>query len=376
MLDFIQEGEVPLLYYYLYWLSIIIVLFIAMKSSKRPIQDQVGRWRTILFFSFFVFFAITYMVGSDYFQYRYHVQNPPIWFDSLNGQEKVYKYLYSFCYNRYDLFRLIVWGGAILLVTLTAKRLDLSVYYVLLIWFFFFCDRICYARASLGMAVFFLGFSLLVSAKKDLLLIISGFVLMGVSVLFHRSLYVLIALLPILFLKLTRKNIVFFSILLFIVFFIIARYIGLDTQNLESILDEGGLDRLNTYSELIAAGEGSWTRLNLLGIVYTLVSNFLFYYIMIIEAKYYFSEESRGDSSFRSLFVFSYAIIILATVFLLLYGQNNPFFYRCLYMTHIPLSICFVRMLIQNKLSRRSYVFSMLYAFLLHSAVFVDALIE
>ena len=375
MLDSIQEGAVPMLYYWFYWLSIVVVFLFAWNENKRISSKSVSRWKTFLFIVFFILFAVTYMIGRDYFQYRYHVFNPPVWIGYSSGQEIIYQYLYVLCYNHYSVFRLIVWGGAILLVALSAKLSRLSVYHVLFFWFFFFCDKSCYARATLGMAVFFLGFVLCLERKHPLNNVL-GLVIALLSVLFHRSMLILIALIPITFIRINRKNVIPFSLAFFIVSLIVFSIIGLDGDSLSSFIDEGGIDRLQTYDELIATGEGSWENLSKMGLIMTFISNLFFCFLFIWESRYYLSKKQGVDSLlFNRLYVFVLVIILVAISFLFLYGVNNPFFYRCLYMSHIPLSLCFVNMCKNQTVSNRAYHFSLLYALFLHSILFVDAFV-
>lgn len=153
----------------------------------------------------FVLFALTVFCAGDFFHTIDFVQNTTIKQDLSEYMhfEMVYQYLAIFCGGNYWLFRLIVWGGAILLVGFVAKRLEADKGLVLFIIFIFAAVNFSGARMYLGMAIYFLGLSFIIKPTGKHSLPISyalGFLIILQAPFFHRSMYALVAATPLYFL--------------------------------------------------------------------------------------------------------------------------------------------------------------------------------
>lgn len=142
--------------------------------------------------------------GGDYYGYHESVAKN-YW---VVEQEQIYPILSKILGNDYLLFRLVVWGGALGLFMLTVKRLGFEVskaVYLLYVMYFTLFD---YARATLGMALFFYGMSfwcLPIKKHKIMSTIIIGPAIMCCSTLFHHSMVIACAISWIVFIPMNKK---------------------------------------------------------------------------------------------------------------------------------------------------------------------------
>lgn len=156
------------------------------------------------------------MGGSDFYAYKVFVETSGYTDISTIPQyylhyEKVYYAIINIVHNDYFLFRLVVWGGALLLYWLTAKRLGLDKST------FAFYLGICIvpltavSRVCLAYAIGFWGFSLLVKPitrkGSNTFSFILGAALIIASVLFHRSAILLLVILPLSLINFNKRTI-------------------------------------------------------------------------------------------------------------------------------------------------------------------------
>ena len=149
------------LFYVLYLIPSLYFCYKLILDKKRYTPSSI----TIGFFLlYFTLFAVFYCVGTDYFRYRDWIQGRDF---SFWGKERFYIYVILFCQNLpfeypFEVFRLIVWGGAVFIAyhTFRMYREWLLPGIILLLLFVFQAGTFSYARASLAMAVYFIGIAL------------------------------------------------------------------------------------------------------------------------------------------------------------------------------------------------------------------------
>lgn len=191
MFDFpIKEPTVGTSIYCLFfYLAILLANY--KYGLKSPFTRSVSSSRIKWTLFFIGLFFITHCLKGDFFHMMEHVYDYSAISGAYNFGEEIYPQIGLFVGKNYLLFRTIVWGGAFALFCLTAKRMNVPVYYAAVLLLATHSVIFCYARATAAMAVYFFGLSFLCSPLKGktwLSYIIGVFIII-LSTEFHRSSY-------------------------------------------------------------------------------------------------------------------------------------------------------------------------------------------
>lgn len=162
----------------------IILLIILFFRSRRVIKYHNGKtkYNRAVYIALIFIFCLFSFWGGDWFHYQYGFKNVY----EITHMESVYIWLLKHS-TTYLLFRTIVWGGSLLLLLCTFKRvkIDFDVALALfsmvsLLWF-------SYARVTLSFALMFFGLALISDRRSSILVKLLGVVFLWVSVYFHKS---------------------------------------------------------------------------------------------------------------------------------------------------------------------------------------------
>lgn len=283
------------------------------------------------FFMVLIYLLLSFRNG-DYWHYREFVVNfDEFWMPS----EPLYDSLATFVGRNYLLFRLVVWGAALCLYLKIVKRFKLNrnttLYFLFTVYILFFE----YARASLAMAVFFLGLSYVLKPSSNAFFsTVFGIAIMVSSYFFHHSMLVLI-ILSLVCLFPVNKHIyivafICLPLLAYFVKYVLESFLGIGLNSMEVIYN-----KMEGYSEYEA------TELSILETIRSVWKYSLFYIPLAISSVVVFAKKNQGSlpSFIKRLYSITYAIILFATCFLFMGFDNNIMYYRFLYMSMIPLSI-------------------------------------
>lgn len=345
MSNLVSEENVPLWIESIFYVLYFFVFFFFLGKCKKREIIKLGSGYTILFLCFFVITAIFYFFSGDYFRYQFHVERASEIYrpDTI---EFVYQRLALFVQGNYELFRLIVWGGAICLVALSAKILRLNVLFSLMILFILFHDKVCYARATLAMSIYYFGISFLLYLleKKHYFTIPISLLLMLVSILFHRSMVLLILITPVIFVPLEKKWLRYILLISFVLIAII-----ISQTEIMSVLmsdDEEYSTKYSKYSSYISSG--TYAQYSLKSIVSYLFSYSLFYLPFTFATNTFFKNKNI-PLAYKRLFRICFSVFFISTLFFIVYSGFNVYFYRTLFMSMIPLCLI-LSCLYQNSL--------------------------
>lgn len=205
------------------WIVWIVTVIILNKSSRSPYKLN-PRSRFIGILLILVFCVYNYIDG-DYFHYK------TMYIDAIHGlqyhMESVYFWIIDNIAKTYTLFRLIVWGGALMLLLATYKRIaekpDLCLYY----FFICFIPWFAYARASLAMAMILFGMSFIIKPLKrgKIISYALGFTVMGCAWFFHGSAIVgIVAAVASLFLMNGKRSTIIMLIVISPILLLLLRY--------------------------------------------------------------------------------------------------------------------------------------------------------
>ena len=193
-------------------------------------------------------YSLTSFNGHDYYSYWTGLKST--YFKYKLDLEPPYITIGLLCKQNYLLFRLIIWGSALLGFILSSKSLKIkcnfSTYYLFACYIIIFS----YARATLAMSMIFFGYIFFYNYKnKNLILSSLGLFVFFIGFYFHRSIIILMILTVIMpFIKFSKKNILFF-VLILPLFFILIRYLFNYFKLDSHFLEEETLRKMNAYSE-------------------------------------------------------------------------------------------------------------------------------
>lgn len=179
-----ENNALLVLFDLLLLFRIYLLLHNVMKGedvSKRKMVEAV---------LLFLIFSVCPFWGTDWFHYKELIEGLSVTSDSSKSHlEIVYLDLLPIIDYNYWVFRLLIWGGALVLFVDTVKRLSVRTD---LVYYIFGCGFLCwfsYARVSLSMALAFYGASLLFRPYESIgrLSYILGFASILVSFYFHKS---------------------------------------------------------------------------------------------------------------------------------------------------------------------------------------------
>lgn len=331
----------------------VIFLFVYAYRYKR--QSTPITWSLILVFLLFAYW------DTDYFSFR------QMFYTSLeNFRDPMYYYLSLASFDSYTLFRLIIWGSALLLFKKTSDRYGISPNITAFVFSIFFLLTFSYARVSLGMAMYFYGLSFLIKPHQTNRFwgFVWGLTFVCCSYFGHRSLLVLIALTPLAIFQLDRKKL------------IILGCVGIAASGfaatLLSDLISGSLSVSDTMG---AAGEAAEQYANIeiemeYNWKFALMRNLRFYSIYIAMAyiawKVSFSKESKFIApEIKRLATVSCAILLFSVSFLLAPSWGADIIgYRYLYMVGLPICTMIAYFASYKLISKKMVLILLLLAFL------------
>lgn len=306
-------------------MSNVLMFVILLYVAKNNLYDNKKNVNLFVIIGIVVFCLFAFW-GSDYYRYKelftnyYNTQ-------SLVHIEKAYEPIFRIATN-YIVFRLIIWGGALLILLWAFHRLNLQMDIVLFVFLVLYLLRFSYARVSLGVAIMFLGYSFLINPFKPgkLVSFVIGLLLLFFSLSFHKTMLLAIIAIPLAFLKWNRSTLLFamafFPLLVFFVNTSLVEYIL--ANNL--IEDEQQLYAINSYMSNYGK-ESGW------GIKLANLLQALPFYLCILvyfrDKKYYHLNTS--EKTVQRTFSLLIAMVFIASAFVF---RQALVYRRLLYMTY------------------------------------------
>lgn len=284
-------------------------------------------------------FAVTSWYTGDFFGYMKNLQNYYIGIENFH-LEKVYEYIILFSGKNYILFRIIVWGGALACYFFTARLYKLNTTLSLYFMFLLFVTIFSYARASLAMAIYFMGISLFYKGlnTKKWIMVVSGITIILISYFFHKSMLAVIIITPVYFVTITRKNLFIIVLVIAILGFTVDLLSKSFLNYLLDIGDQELVDKLEVLQDNVE--DRSNINATLFGWI-PLIWQYVPFYLtfLFVSMSYFKKERSKYLKSMKGLYNITFSLIIFSTVILVFSSKNILLFYRYLYMTFIPLSL-------------------------------------
>ena len=327
--------------------NILSLLFLIPYLGNKNIANKSNKfnWLLLLLLCLYGVYAGDWIHYKEKLLYYIYYQETDL--------EFVYSLILSIVGNNYLLFRLMVWGGALLTLCALFYRLPINRFRVLgfyAIWGILF---FAYARVSLGLSIFFYGLSfwLYPVNRNKILGYTWGAICIISSCFFHKSIIELCLLLPFVFIPISKHKFVLYCIIG--LFFIeIVNYL---TQYIDVLLlgIEGsdyffkGASSLTVGEKIVNLSTRFPLFLLLFYLTYTLLWNDQIKKLPIFVHRYF------------ALIIY---IVLVSLVFYFSNIESKVFYYRTLYMVFIPLSIILSE--VYNILSKKILLYLTIAAYL------------
>lgn len=342
------------------WTSIYCLffyLYILTKNYKpgilHPYTKPISKHKKQVSLFLILFFVITHCMKGDFFHFMTYVHEYDFSPNAYNYGEPIYVEIGKLVDRNYFLFRCIVWGTAYLAFCWTSKRLKIPVYYSVIYLFCTYCITFSYARVTVAMAIYYLGFSFICEPpkRKTILGLLLGIILILCSTIFHNS-AIIMALMTLIILIPLRKWVVFMSIILipyiaslfkdyFLLFILV--------ENTDETLS----DKMIKYSI-------RETEQGISGLIIN-TTQYLSFYIPFILSGYCIIIKNKINeipTSIIRLFKLSFGFVFAAIIFLS-WGENfKTFYYRILFMTMLPLVLIITKLYKEGLISYKYFLLS------------------
>lgn len=353
MIDFSwTQATLPTVTLSLFLYVCFVLCFFRYTRSRVTLNNSIslGLW-------LYAFVLVVYVcVDNDWYHYQQIISDYDFSARARNHGEKVYGVIARLVDRNYLLFRIIVWGGALLITTLTFKRfkinLNNAVYFIIAA----FLLKFSYARATLAMACYFFGFSYLVIPikKRRILSYLVAILMMWLSTEFHSSCSVLVVLTLGVFLPLNKYVIIGLVIFLPILGLYFKDFLDVVMTSEALSSNEYLYGKMTGYTNQVAQ------KANLLGIIYNIIQYSVFFAPLIFIVHIIGSGKNRIPVYHLMLYRVTVCIILLSSMFLFVDLETQVFFYRILYMSFIPLVILTI-FLYEEGFLRKKYFLMLLF---------------
>lgn len=369
-----DEYSIPLwvkaLFWGLYMVVFVYAVWKTLLSAPKKTKVSTIRQRRVeasyLIILYFAAYAVFYCVNPDYFRYRDWLNFP---FSMDFHKEQVYAFLIMFCRSLpseypYEVFRLIVWGGGVLLVLYTSRmyRNLLMPGLNVLFLFVFYSGTFCYARASLAMTVYFMGISICLWGKNRWKQIL-GLGLAVCSYFFHHEMIIGIAALPALLLPFEKKKSICFSLILLAISITVLTYINSNLAIMESVF---GNDELAEKMEEFSNQEQGVFRMS----TFVKYADFFYPFFLITTIFYRYKKLPKPIAG---IYRITFALLMATVAFMVVSGLRSTYTYRVMYITIIPMSILITYCYNQGLFKKYQFVIMLLLALLANSVRLINA---
>ena len=327
--------------------TIFIIMYKRKYTLPLKITAPTDKW----LYLYALILVVTICIDDDWYHYQQMMEDYDFVNRYLNHGEVVYSYIAEFVNRNYLLFRIVVWGSALYICKIIFQRCRINVNAAIFFIIAVFLLRFNYARATLAMAIYFLGLSFLIYPieNKKFLSIVMALLLIGCSFFFHSSIAILIALTFLIYVPINKYIIIFISAGLPLLGYYLTDYINAFVLS-GMVEDEYLSQKMVGYVEQVA------DRANIFGIVADFIGYGVFFCAFISSFISIFKHKKLIDGEIWRLFKLTFFLLIVASSILFTSLASQVFFYRFLFMSFIPLTVIFVYLYENKYLSRQLFL--------------------
>ena len=312
-------------YYLIYFLLMtgVSIYLIRLIFTRDYFVNDRSTPRVVLFVVLLL--QIVVAASGDYWTYR-------MWYDrgvETEHYEPIWETIRTLIPWGFDVFKLILWGGCLLLFTIMCRWHKSELLIVFPLFALFYMNNYSYARATIGYMLILFAYYLIVRAKdvrniRWLLLSIIVILLVLLGLQMHRTMPILLAILVLSLLLPPRKNIIIVLLFLFPVISIVFNTFLFPYLTSVFIVDEDTL-RLVDYYLADERGVSVFIRLIIVNLPMLLL--FFVSFVSIIKRE--------KTATVRKIAFTAFLIVYFAFLFYTLRAGNGlALFYRTLNMAY------------------------------------------
>lgn len=272
--------------------------------------------------------------GGDYQHYQQVFEQFKLHGDTANLEDGYVPLL--IVSGNYTIFRMIIWGAAIMLFLLSLRKSDIKQSVGLYFFAFLFVYIFSYARVSLAMAIAFLGFSIILGStnKRNKNIIIRwalGAAILYASLFFHKSIGFMLLCVPFAFMNLKKKHFIVLALLFPALVYFANHYMINYLFDVKNVVDDELLSRaITVHSEGSKMLYGLGKILGQLLLYAPLYLLQLFFQRDILQGKIIVNRVEKR------VLDYAFFIIYFSSVFAFLDFGTRVIYYRFLYMAYLP----------------------------------------
>ena len=292
-------------------------------------------------------FCLYNKTEGDYFHYQEYLEEinsskfkAPIF-------EAPYMFLASIVGNNYFLFRLLIWGGALLVFRRILKIVGLENSMTVSIFILFTLIAFAYGRVAFALSVFYLGFVCYYLGMQycNSLKLFAGILLIAISFFFHKSAFFLIVLyLSLLLFRLSKLR---------MILLVLAIPIGVYAVNIslgEILTVQSSLSQVNRGIYYLSNAKESLGPAMLISISLNYIPMVL---LMCVMARVYFSKTSAIPIYIKKMYEISFLLILFSLILLFVDSGGRYLFVRIKEMSYIPFCIILSYYLVHFRISKK-----------------------
>lgn len=349
MIDFSTTRlTIPLAFYCLVGYLAVFVLFknyaLSLKLSKFKDKTQ---W--IIMFTSILVLSVTCFVAGDFYNYMDWIYDYK--YGGHNHGEPIYETIIRILDKNYLIFRILIWGGGLLLIKNACDRLKIDKVSAIFILFAVYYMVFSYARASFAMAMYFWGLSFLICERRTRNRLILGIFGILLSYTFHHTMLLCILITPLSMVPLRKRTITYLVVLCPIICYIIGIIFADVFSQLPMMIEDEYIS-----NKLTAVGNRADEASNWKGMMSNAFNYARFLLPTYIALRLVYFKNVYQNSipvSINVLSIVSFYLILIAVSTLLIGLDNNLLYARISYMTHIPLSLIMAKLYQDGKISKR-----------------------
>ena len=362
MFDFEREypSFLQALYCFVFYIIFFALCYKDYYTCKWIKTNHTPKLSTPIAILFFLF-TLTYFVDSDYFHYYSYIKQIANGFN-IATTEPVYKSIAWVSQYNYIIFRAIIWGSGLYIVSFIAKKAGIKPDFVLYLLFILYFGLFAYARASLAMAIAYCGFyywSIEPHKYHDRML---GMIIMIIALAFHTSMIITILcclVAPLLHWSKRRAFIYIFAIPL------ISTVIKFC---LSIVINSGTTEAMIVHKLIYYSGSENVSGRTLLGKIQNTLEILTFVYpLILISYRVFFTPRLKDLVAVKfeiKLYKIAFLLVAISIAFLNIGLSTEVFSYRIRYMSMIPIVLSLTGLLQKNVILKKDIQICLLIGFI------------
>lgn len=305
------------------YFSLALLPYLKLKRSAGSISVSNVSDSTMLAYLFgILLYCVVDRTDGDYFHLKEELSYLAIHPENYSGIEPFYRFIGIHTIFSYSLFRTIIWGSALIIYYNCIKLCRTLNFKSFWIFVMIALPYFSYPRVSLAICAYLLGFILVFNCRKTLI----GLIFILLSYWLHKSIFILVLLTPICFIRMTGIRIILViggSMLLSIV----------ATPIISILIENLGSSHANTILRYISSTQS-------MGIAEVIQTSLFWFPSILFLIKIINKKKFLNSNNFYNKLLSLIIIILSVSIFIQFSGIGSKFIYtRIREFSILPLCI-------------------------------------